>query len=139
MACYVMQFLVHEYCVGGQAVLMRCVWNNCCLLTIPESIRLVSFLSSCHTVWSTQYNSYVSILSMLLLKGTVPFAMYPLNYDKISVVPFAITGICNGYFHCKLLCTLELSLCYLNLYPSPVHLQNSSENTDVNVNVDFEL
>ena len=43
---------------------------------------------------------------MLFMKGTVPFAiiMYPLNYGKISVVPFAI---------------LIFTLC----------LQNSGENT----------
>ena len=37
---------------------------------------------------------------MLFMKGTVPFAitMYHLNYDKISVVPFAI--IHKGYFYC---------------------------------------
>ena len=44
---------------------------------------------------------------MLFMKGTVPFAitMYPLNYGKISVVPFAI--IHEGYFYCH----VPLELC----------------------------
>ena len=39
---------------------------------------------------------------MLFMKGRVPFAitMYPLNYGKISVVPFA--SIYKGYFYCHI-------------------------------------
>ena len=71
-----------------------------------------------------------SVLSMLFMKGTVPFTitMYPLNYGKISVVPFAITY--KGYF--IVMCPLsyvKISIVPFAILIFTLCLQNSGENT----------
>ena len=85
-----MQFLVHEYCVGGQAVLMQCVWNNYGLLTVPESIRLVSYAIQCgpcsitamsaFSLCSYQMVQYPLLLQVYATAIFIVDCFIPLNY-----------------------------------------------------------
>ena len=69
---------------------------------------------------------------MLFMKGTVLFAitMYPLNYGKISVVPFAIMYSTKAIF--IVMCPLnyaKISVVPFAILVCTLCLQNSGENT----------